>query len=192
MDDFDIYEFHQNFTQQYLQKEISFFEKSNFPNPLLWDHLEKLNNRRVKNVTLSESGDVNTALFLDTSTKRFQLKKMDVTDYNNYMDDYVYKKPWSRLREFHRIVKLREYIDSLEYDEKLLSTNMDKIKKNKEMLITQLIELLKNKELSKKKNQVLYDVDKTKIIEIGCVVLNPKTKLYDINLSVQIPAKKIK
>jgi len=178
MEEFDIYDFHQNFTQQYLQKEISFFEKSTFPNQLLWDHLEKLNNRRIKNVTANDSADTNNmALFLDTSTKRFQLKKIDVNDYNNYMDEYVYKKAWSRLREFHRIVKLREFVDALEYDS---TVPADKVAKNRTTVIETLIQCLKNKDLSKKKNQVIYDIDQTKITEIGCVALNTKSKLYEV------------
>jgi hypothetical protein len=177
MDEFDIYEFHQSFTQQYLQKEITFFEKSEFPNPLLWDHLERLNNRRIKNVSLSDTNDNNnTAMFLDTSTKRFQLKKIDVSDYNSYMDDYVYKKPWSRLREFHRIVKMREYINELPYDN---SVSAERIKKNKDIIIVELIKVLRSKELSKKKNQVTYDIEQMKITEIGCISLNDKN-IYEI------------
>jgi hypothetical protein len=61
----------------------------------------------------------------------------------NEIDKYIYKCEWSKLRDLHKIVKLKDYVNSL------------KMKKDKKIKIISLLEYkLKNKELKNK--QIIY------------------------------------
>jgi hypothetical protein len=72
------------------------------------------------------------------------------------IDYYLYKKPWLRLQEFHKLIKIREYINSLNIK--------DNEKKN---LIELLEKKLKNKELKNK--QITYVPKKEVITKISGV-----------------------
>ena len=66
---------------------------------------------------------------------------------------YLFKKPWSKLSNIHKIVKIKEYIRSLDYSQSVKS----KVEKN-------LMELLKKRKL--KKEDFVYDEVLGKIISI--------------------------
>lgn len=82
--------------------------------------------------------------------KSVEDKKNDITD---NLSEFVFKKPWTRLPEYHKKIKLNEYVES---------QNLDK--ENKKILLNKLLEMMKNKELNKK--TLTYDPETTKIIEI--------------------------
>lgn len=67
--------------------------------------------------------------------------------------DYLYTKPWNKLNQIHKIIKIKEFINTLDIKE------MDK-----DELKDELIELVKDK---KKKYKINYDEDKGKIINIA-------------------------
>lgn len=66
---------------------------------------------------------------------------------------YLFKKPWTKLSNIHKIVKIKEYIRGLNYSSSVKS----KIEKN-------LMKLLKSKKL--KKEDFIYDEDMGRIISI--------------------------
>ena len=72
------------------------------------------------------------------------------------IDYYLYKKPWLRLQEFHKLIKIKEYVNSLNIKEK-----------DKKQLIELLEKKIKNKELKNK--QITYVPEKEIIIKISGV-----------------------
>ena len=66
---------------------------------------------------------------------------------------YYFRKPWEKLATPHKIVKIKEYVKSLNYD-----------KKNEDKIIDNLINKLKSKKLNK--TIVNYNNDIGKIISI--------------------------
>lgn len=74
----------------------------------------------------------------------------------NQSDNYLYKKPWNKLAQIHKIIKIKQYV-------KIQLGITDK--KYEKLLINELIGYVKNKILSKKK-AVNYDLNKEKIISI--------------------------
>ena len=72
-----------------------------------------------------------------------------------YSDDYLYKKPWTKLSNVHKIIKIKEFVSKLLIDDK-----RDKDELNKE-----LTKLVKTRFLTKK-DKVKYDSIKGKVIAI--------------------------
>ena len=66
--------------------------------------------------------------------------------------DYLYTKSWNKLNQIHKVIKIKEFINSLEIKEN-----------DKEELRENLIDMLKDK---KNKNKINYDDVKCKIINI--------------------------
>ena len=77
------------------------------------------------------------------------------TDSNEYSDDYLYKKPWTKLANIHKIIKVKEFVNKL-------IINSDE---SREKLKDSLVELI-NKKILTKKDMVKYDVTFGRIIGI--------------------------
>ena len=80
-------------------------------------------------------------------------------------ESYFYK-PWNKMSTVHKIIKLKEYVSGLELE------NSTKMK-----LISSLKDALKKKKITKN-DQVIYNINKAKIISI------PKLKLSNNNFSI--------
>ena len=86
-----------------------------------------------------------------------------------YSDDYIYKKPWTKLPQVHKVITMKKYVSKLLIDDE----------KKKKDLIYKLKYLIKNKVLTKK-DTVNYDKIKGRIISIPC--LSYKSGKYIINI----------
>jgi len=71
-----------------------------------------------------------------------------------YNDDYLYRKPWNRLTEIHKIIKIREFVEKLNCSDE----NINNLKKILEKMVYE-------KKLTKK-NTVVYDSKEGHIISI--------------------------
>ena len=80
----------------------------------------------------------------------------------------MYKKPWTKLSEVHKIIKLREFVN------KLLIENDDK----KKQLKIKLKQLVKKKVLTRK-NTVKYDSNKGRVISIPSLIYQNGEYLID-------------
>ena len=92
----------------------------------------------------------------------------DSTD-STYNDDYLYKKPWTKLANIHKIIKVKEYINKL-----LISKVEDKDK-----LKETLVKLINNKILTKK-DMVKYDNINGRIISIPKLVFKNNKYYFDM------------
>jgi hypothetical protein len=81
--------------------------------------------------------------------------------------DYLYLKPWSKLNTIHKIIKIKEFINTLD----IKNETENNILKDK------LIDLVKDKALSKK-NKIVYDETKGNIISISYLIY--ENGKYDI------------
>jgi hypothetical protein len=125
----------------YLNNLIKACEKNNINKDLLQKKIESLNKQKQLDKTL---------------TKTISNQSLNnATESPQYSDDYLYKKPWTKLTAIHKIIKIKEYVNSL-----LINIESDKI-----ILKEKLVELVKDKILTKK-DSVLYDSTKGKIISI--------------------------
>ena len=99
-------------------------------------------------------------------------------EYAKDMDIFVFKKPWNKLREFHKIMKIKQFVDALEFGHKAKEKD---ITKNKAYIIEEICAGLKNKKFCKNKSEVVYDQEEMKIMSISSVDYNKKTGLYEID-----------
>ena len=90
----------------------------------------------------------NTLSKNESSVEESELKSDNNNNNNNliYSEDYVYKKPWTKLNSVHKIIKIKEFVSKL-----LIEDKNDKIE-----LINKLKLLVKNKIITKK-DKVNYD-----------------------------------
>lgn len=87
-----------------------------------------------------------------------------ITTFNG-IEEMLIERPWNKLFEYHKIVKIIEYSNE----------NFEKNIRNK--IKEELIELVKNKKLNKK-NEVIYDKNIKKIIDIPILKFNSDNTYY--------------
>ena len=82
----------------------------------------------------------------------------------------MYKRPWSKLQNIHRYLKIEEFLVSIkEIDDK-----------QREKLIKKITELLKDKIITKK-NEVEYDEKNGCVVSIKRLVFDKKKNKYVLN-----------
>jgi len=133
-----------NLELNYINNLIKTCEKNNINKDILLKILEK------KNKSISDTSETKRMSLDINATKINQDSPL-----NSFSDDYLYQKPWTKLTAIHKIIKIKEFITSLEI----------KDEKEKLEIKEKLIELVKNKILTKK-DSVIYDPIKAKIISI--------------------------
>jgi hypothetical protein len=175
---FDYYKFREQQIIGKITAEIDFFEKNG---------LDYCNNYPIKNYLdyLKERIGVNEQ---ETKSKnnRYRygydfnivhgLKTMDMNEYNKDMDINSFKRPWKKLREIHKIIKINEYVQSLPYDKKIDEQSKET---NQKYLTDELCKGLKNKRFTKDKTTINYNEEEMLIKSISCII--KKKELYTIN-----------
>jgi hypothetical protein len=149
----DIQKIQENLNITYLTNLIKACEKNNIVNDILQGKLDKLRESETKSETKSPK-----PILRNVSKNSLNTKGNPNTDSptsNQFSDDYLYQKPWTKLTAIHKIIKIKEYTNSL----------LIKDESEKADLREKLVNLIKNKVLTKKES-VLYDPVKSKIISI--------------------------
>lgn len=95
------------------------------------------------------------ANIIKKSNSSLSLNSTESPSTDQFSDEYLYLKLWTKLSAIHKIIKIKEYVN-------MLSIKNDK---DKDELKEKLIDLVKNKIITKK-DTVLYDSTKGKIISI--------------------------
>lgn len=173
-EEFNYYQFRITLVKENIDKEISFYEKSDLRSihPIS-DYVNYLKGRIA-----SDSYLPSTIKYYDKSGNMVERNTMDTEVFFKDMDIKVFKKPWSKLRIIHKILKVKEFIGNLQYRGKLSES---KIKKNKKYLIEEISDGLKNKKFVKNKSEVDYDEKKMVITSISCLAYNKKKDEYEID-----------
>lgn len=174
MSNFDYYTFRIKNVTDKINEEISFYQSSEYANvhPLN-TYLIYLKGR----VGLNKQQETTLTQYDGSGNKR-EIKKMNLDEYAKDMDMMVFSKPWNKLREFHKIMKIKEFVDGLEFGR---SASSKKIAENKEYLKEKIIAGLRGKKFGKNKAEIVYDVKELIITSISCLEYNKKTGLYAID-----------
>lgn len=168
---FDYYGFQINKVTQHINSEINFFKNYQYADCLLikdyYDYLlTRINGKQA---------NPKTAKFVQYNTG---CEKMVLDEYCKDLDIMTFKRPWARLKEFHKIMKIKEYVNNLSYKK---NTKQKIIEKNRKYLVDEICDGLKNKKFGKNKSDIIYNPDKMCIESISCISLNKKKDKYEID-----------
>lgn len=148
--DYTLESMQSNLKIKYLNNIINGCDKNN----INCDHIkDKINGKQIQTQTERDND------------KYSATEKMTETE----TMDYLYLKPWSKITQIHKIIKIKEFVKNLEIK------NQNKSEKLKDTLI----ELIKDKKIKIKIN---YDSTKGKIISIAN--LSYDNNEYVLNLNV--------
>jgi hypothetical protein len=127
----------------YINNLIKACEKQNINKTVLEKKLYEL---KENDNTISESNQ---------SLKKVSDSSVESPKEQQYCDDYLYQKPWTKLTPIHKIIKIKEFVNLL-----LINDESDK-----QVIKEKLVDMVKTKILTKK-DMVLYDMIKGRIISI--------------------------
>ena len=174
MERFCYYDFQIASVKQKCSEEILFFSNSEFCNASPFkERIEYLKTR----IGLNKNKYARNITIYDNNGVRQELKKMVMTDYNKDLDKLTYSWPWNKLREIHKILKIKEFVGNLKYSDKM---DKDLVENNRTYIINQLIFGLRNKKFNKNKSEIDYDSKEMIINTISCIEKNNKG-LYEID-----------
>lgn len=149
---------------KYYSNLIKYCKKSNSKYEIF---LKKYKDLNKLDETLTESENIKIS--------NSEEKKNDLSNKNDssesqeviYSDDYLYKRPWTKLSNVHKIIKLKEFISKLLIDDQ----------SEKDNLKNQIVKLVNCKILTKK-DKVKYDSIKGRVIAIP--MLSYKDNKYQL------------
>jgi len=183
---FDCNAFYNEWIQGSINYELNFLKKS--IKKRLWnnDYFKgrinelqvELNHRNAKPILK----DNKIVYQLDTSGKKPKIMEVQTNEFENYETELVYQKPWQRLKDFHRLVKIKEFVDELEYPD---DADESKVASNKKRILAKLDDAMKDKKFNnaRKNSQIVYDPKQMKITAITCLEFDKKKKKYRIEFS---------
>ena len=125
-------------------------------------YLKYLNNLKINSNKLSidtqvlskKINDLNEILINKTKPSSIINDLNSETDILSENTDYLFSKPWNKLNQIHKVIKIKEYLNNLECQSK-----------EKDLLKEQLIDFVK----TKRKVKFTYDETKGKIISISAL-----------------------
>lgn len=174
MTNFDYYSYRINSVTEKINEELDFYENSEYSKTEpINEYITYLRGR----ITLSKPASAPITHY-DRSGNKCELSKMNMDEYVKDMDILVFRKPWNKLKEFHKIMKIKEFVDNLTYGKKAKQSSIDK---NKEFLKKEICGGLKTKKFCKNKSEIVYDEINMIITSISSVDFNKKTGLYDLD-----------
>lgn len=177
MEIFEYYTFQQKLAIEKISEEIEFYENCEFSAaPFITDYVIYLKSR-IGNTKYNSQ----VTCSIDKFGNKREIKKMNLDEYTKDMDMVTFDRPWNKLKELHKIMKINEFVDNLEYKSAKISP--EKIAKNKQYLKTELIDGLKTKKFLKNKSVIEYDQHKICIVSITSVFYNKKNSKYEIDWS---------
>lgn len=175
MEGFNYYKFQIEMVRDKLNTEIDFFTSSEFHNEIVvQERIAYLQNRLG-----SDKPDRKIMSSVDRSGNMREIKKMDLDEYAHDMNILVFDMPWNKLKEVHRIMKIDEYVNNLNYPKKKISE--ETVAENKLFIKTEIVQGLKDKRFAKNKSVIDYDQKKMQIDSISSVTYNAKHGIYEID-----------
>ena len=175
MSNFDYYHFQENTAIEKINEEHNFYENSRYKDVYpIQDYLTYLKSR----IGIDRI-EFNIMTHYDGFGNKCEIKKMNRDEYfEKDMNIFMFKKPWNKLREFHKIMKIKEFVEGLMFGKK---AKTKEIAKNKAYLKQEICGGLKTKRFGKNKSEVIYDQANMIITSISCLDFNKKTGLYEID-----------
>ena len=123
-------------------------------------YLKYLNNLKIISNKLSIDNQILNKKILELNTEfntetKSQIIISEINSESNILSentDYLFSKPWNKLNQIHKIIKIKEFLNNLECD-----------LKQKNYLKDELISFIK----TKKKVKFTYDENKGKLVSIS-------------------------
>ena len=123
-------------------------------------YLKYLNNLKIISNKLSIDNQILNKKILELNTDlnteaKSQIIISEINSESNILSentDYLFSKPWNKLNQIHKIIKIKEFLNNLECD-----------LKQKNYLKDELISFIK----TKKKVKFTYDENKGKLVSIS-------------------------
>lgn len=174
MTGFDFHKFRIDNITAKIKEEVIFYEK--FPCTKIMpfvEYIDYLKNRIGINLPVAHP-----IVRYDRTGKKYEIKKLNMDEYTKEIDVYTFRRPWTKLREFHKIMKIKEYVNELSYNNK---TEKGIIERNRQNLQKKLCQGLKDKKFGKGKCEIVYDQELMKIISISCVYYDKRKGLYVVD-----------
>lgn len=169
MNNFDYYNFRKKQITSKIKEEIEFYEKSGY------SKISPIANY-ASYLELRITANNKNYFTYNQNFEKPDMIKMDTDEYFKYLDNLSFNKPWNKLREYHKIMKINQYIDGLNYGK----INENKIIANKNEIKEKLIQGIKDKKFLKNKNTIEYDKEKMTITFISCLFFMKKEGIYKI------------
>lgn len=174
MNNFNYYTFRVDAATKKVTQEIKFYEECEFADFVsVKEYVQYLKNRLGLN-RIDISG-----IRYDSFGSRHLMERFDMKEHcGEKIDSSIYSKPWNKLREFHKTIKIHQFVESLDYHKSISDT---KIAKNQQMLKDELCAGLKTKKYNKNKSVIVYDIEKMEITSISALCYNKTKKMYEID-----------
>ena len=134
------------------------------------EYIAYLSNRIGSDVTEAPK----TMTIINKFNVREEIEKMDMNEHSKDLDKMSYQKPWNKLRDFHKVIKIKEFVSELEYPKKI---SVDDREKNRKKILDKLLLGLKEKKFGKNKTELTYNIEDMKIEDIECLTMQ-KNKYY--------------
>lgn len=174
---FEYYTFQTNLAIDKISEEIEFYENCEFNTaPFITDYVIYLKSR-IGN----SKHNAQVSCSVDKFGNKCEIKKMNLDEYTKDMDIITFDRPWNKLKELHKIMKINEFVEKLDY--KTANISPERIAKNKQYIKAELIDGLKTKKFLKNKSVIEYDQHKMCIISITSVFYNKKKYKYEVDWS---------
>jgi hypothetical protein len=119
-------------------------------------------------------------VYYDGRGVRREVEALDMETYGRVVDEMVYQKDWKSLKEIHRIFKIDEYVNGLEYPDEI---SQKTIEKNRAKIKDAIITGLRSKKFVKGKAEIDYDKDAMKIVDISSVCFSNSKGIYRVKWS---------
>ena len=137
-----------------LDKSIDKYDSDDYNEKrIIGESKEKV--KRINDVNSSSETENRSTFIKPTVNDRMDNSLSSTDNLNEFSDDYLYKKPWTKLSSIHKIIKVKEFVQKL-----IINKEEDR-----EKLKDSLINLINNKKLTKK-DMVKYDSINARIIGI--------------------------
>jgi hypothetical protein len=154
---FNIDNLQSNLDSIYYNNLLKALEKSSYANDsnIRKKIQEFLNSSKEQSKESDTSTDTKPTLIIKNNMSSQSLTTLSETS-PSYSDDYLYQKPWTKLTQIHKVIKIKEFVNT--------KLNIED-EKEKQELRDKLVDKVKNKELTKKES-VNYDSIKGIVISI--------------------------
>lgn len=167
MSGFDYYKFRKDKLTEEINRELQFYKPY-----IQWDIFNPYVNYLKSRIGLDKE-EKNIENYQKVGWE--EVINMNPDKYLKEMDEVVFKKQWQKLKPFHKIMKIKEFVNNLKYSKKISQAKIDK---NKNMIQEEILDGIKKKLFKKNKNEIHYDPEKMKISSIDCIGYDSKKKIY--------------
>lgn len=174
MDNYSYYDFRIRKITETVNEELAFYESCNYVSlPFIAQYITYLKSR----IGINQEPVVKKYFYHNYISNIQPVKKLDMNEHGKDMDILVFKKPWNKLHNIHKYLKIKEYVDNLIF---LPTTNKEDIESNRKYIQESILTGLREKKFKKGKDEITYNEQEMKISDINVISFNDKTGLYEI------------